>query len=157
MKWSNFLFPPKLADAEIHIAVPQSAKIVRAKFILNSLKLSKLNDYTEIRIPGLDSTLLQFVSGHPRVMSMVFYFDGRNTGADVRDPMKEISDLMSVDPAIHAPPVLLFKWKGFQLTCVLESVAEEFISQFSDGRPSLGKMRAKFKERNSVEQLIEEN
>lgn len=156
MRCIDLLFPPRLAEAEILIVVPADTRTVKAKFILRTLKLTQKNDYTEVKIPGLDGTPLQFVAANPRLLSMVFYFDERKTSTDVREGMKEISDLMSVDRNVHAPPILLFQWKGFSFRCVLESIAEEFISQFSDGRPSLAKMRVKFRESSEISQLIEE-
>jgi hypothetical protein len=156
MRWPNFLFPSKLGDAEIRIVTPNNGRIVRVKFILRTYKLTKKNDFSEIKIPGLNASPLQFISGESRILSLVFHFDGRTSSTDVRELMKSVSDLMNIDSQSHVPPVLLFQWKEFTIRCVLESMAEEFSSLFLDGRPSVGKMHATFKEFEDVEQLIEE-
>jgi hypothetical protein len=142
----NFLLPIKLGEAEIRVVIPDHGRIVKAKFILNTYQLTKKNHFAEIEIPGLSGAPLQFVNGQPDILSMVFYFDGRKTRTDVRELMKSVSDLMNIDGQIHAPPVLLFQWKGFPFRCILESMVEEFISLFPDGRPSRAKMHVTFKE-----------
>ncbi len=146
----------KLGEAEIRVVNPNDGRIVKANFILCTYKLTKKNDFSEITIPGLNASPLQFVSGQSRILSLVFHFDGRKSRTDVRELMKSVSDLMNIDSQVHAPPVLLFQWEGFVLRCVLESMAEEFSLLFPDGRPSVGKMHATFKEHEEVEQLIEE-
>jgi hypothetical protein len=156
MRWLDFLFPTKLGEAEIRFVNPNNGKIVLVKFILRTYKLSKKNDFSETKIPGLNASPLQFVSGESQILSLVLHFDGRKSRTDVRELMKNVSDLMNIDSQLHAPPVVSFQWKGFVLKCVLESMAEEFSSLFPDGRPSVGKMHATFKEFEAVEQLIEE-
>lgn len=155
MKCIDFLFPPKLGEAEIRVLIPDQGRVVKAKFILKTFKLAKKNNFTEIKIPGLDGAPVQFVSGQSRLLSTVFLFDGSKTNADVRELMKDVSDLMNVDLEIHAPPILLFQWRGFSFKCVLETMTEEFCSLFSDGRPSLGKMHISFKEVCTLEEMTE--
>jgi len=52
--------------------------------------------------------------------------------------------------------VLLFQWKGVSLKCVLESMAEEIISLFPDGRPSRARMHVTFKEMRTQADLLQE-
>ena len=152
----HFLRQIKLGDAQIRVIVPDQGKVLTVKFILDTFKLTKKNDFAEIKIPGLNGAPLQFIGAHSRVLSMVLYFDGRATGTDVRGSMKDVSDLMSIDGQTHAPPVLLFDWKGFSFRCVLESMAEEFVSLFPDGRPSRGNMQITCKEMDTLLELVEE-
>lgn len=156
MRCIDFLFPPKLGEAEIRVLIPDRGKVVKAKFIWKTFKLTRKNDFAEVKIPGLDGAPVQFVSGQSRMLSTVFLFDGSKTKTDVRELMKDVSDLMNVDLEIHAPPILLFQWKGFSFKCVLEAMTEEFILLFPDGRPSLGKMHVSFKEGCTLNQITEE-
>jgi hypothetical protein len=152
----NFLLPIELGEAELLVIKPDNRKSIKVKFILRTYKLTKKNIFAEIAIPGLPSAPLQFVRGQSKLLSMVIYLDARKESRDVRELMKSVSDLMNIDDQIHATPVLLFQWKGFPFRCVLESMVEEIISLFPDGRPSRAKMHVTFKEMSQQSDLIQE-
>jgi hypothetical protein len=127
-------------------------------FILKTFTLAKENDFVEVSVPGLNGEPLQFVRGHSRTLSTVLYFDGRATNTDVRQAMRQVTDLMNVDRHTHAPPVLSFEWTGLSLRCVLErSTVKSFGSLFPDGRPSRGHMHATFRESLTLEELLQES
>ena len=127
------------------------------RFILKTFKLAKENDFAEVSVPGVNGQPLQFVRGRSRTLSTVLYFDGRATNTDVRQSMKQVTDLMNVDGTTHAPPVLAFEWSGLSLQCVLQrSRVGSFRSMFPDGRPSRGKMHVTFRESLTLQQLLQE-
>ena len=153
----DFLKPLTLGEAEIRVVTPADGRTVRVSFILKTFKLAKENDFVEISTPGLNGEPLQFVRAHSRTLSMVLYFDGRPTNTDVRQSMKQVTDLMNVLETTHAPPVLSFEWTGFALRCVLSSgTVESFSSRFADGRPSRGQMRVTFRESLTLQELQQE-
>ena len=152
----GLLFPITLGEAELLVIQPNDGRRLSVKFILRTYKLAKQNVFAEIAIPSLPGAPLQFIRGQPKLLSMVMYFDARNQNRDVRELTKSVADLMNVDNQIHAPPVLLFQWKGVSLKCVLESMAEEIISLFPDGRPSRAKMHVTFKEMKTQADLLQE-
>ncbi len=153
----DWLFPIRLGDAEIRVLPPADARTVRVRFILKTFKLSKENNFAEVSVPGVNGQPLQFVHGRSRTLSTVLYFDGRATNTDVRQSMKQVTDLMNVDGATHAPPVLSFEWSGLSLQCVLQrSRAGSFRSLFPDGRPSRGRMHVTFRESLTLQQLLQE-
>lgn len=155
----SFLFPPRLASAELVVIQPNSAQTGRRiafKFILRSYKLSRQNVYAEQPIPGLPGAPLQFVSGKPRLLSLAMHFDTRNENRDVREMTNDVARLMKVDRDTHTPPLLRFEWKGLSLRCVLEGATEEVTSVFPDGRPSGARMHATFKEMKTLAELQDE-
>jgi hypothetical protein len=157
VEFLEFLFPPTLGEAEIRVIHPADGRTVRVTFILKTFTLAKENDFVEVSVPGLSAEPLQFVRGHSRTLSMVLDFDGRTSNTDVRQPIQQVTALMSVDRDTHAPPVLSFEWKGFVLRCVLErSTVESFSSVFQDGRPSRGRMHVRFRESLTLEELLQE-
>ncbi len=126
-------------------------------FIVKTFKLARENDFAETSVAGLNGQPLQFVRGHSRTLSTVLYFDGRAMNTDVRQLMKQVTDLMNVDRHTHAPPVLSFEWTGFSFQCVLESsTAESLRSLFPDGRPSRGRLHVTFRESLTMQQLLQE-
>jgi hypothetical protein len=152
----DFLFPVALGEAQIRVLPPAEVRTVGVRFILKTLRLAKVNDFAETSVAGLNGQPLQFVGGHSRTLSTVF-FDGRASNTDVRHSMKQVTDLMNVDRGTQAPPVLAFEWTGFTLRCVLErSTAESFSAVFPDGRPSRGQMRVTFRESVTLQELLQE-
>jgi hypothetical protein len=151
----DFLFPVALGEAEIRVLSPPG-QTLSVSFIVKTLAITKKNEFSSVNIPGLNGQPLQFIRGGSRTLSVVLFFDGRTTNTDVRQPMKRVTDLMLVDSSTHAPPVLSFVWRGESLQCVLESAVEEFRSLFPDGRPSRGRLQVVFRERRTVEQLLQE-
>ena len=153
----DFLFPIRLGEAEIRVIPPAEVRTLRVRFILKTFKLAKENDFSETSAPGLNGAPLQFVRSHSRTLSTVLYFDGRATNTDVRQSMKQVTDLMSVDRHTHAPPVLSFEWTGLSFQCVLQnSTAGSFSSVFPDGRPSRGQMHVAFRESLTLQELLHE-
>jgi len=47
-------------------------------------QLQKANQFADITIPGLGSSLLQFVTGNAQTLTMELFFDTTDTGLDVR-------------------------------------------------------------------------
>jgi hypothetical protein len=156
MAWLDFLFPIVFGEADIRVLSPGDGRIVNVRFILKTFTMEKKNEFAQVNVPGLSGEPLQFVRGRARMLSAVLVFDGRATNTDVRQLMRRVTELMSVDRDTHAPPVLSFEWRGASLQCVLESAVEEFRSLFHDGRPSRGRVRVVFRESLTVAQLQQE-
>src|SRR5438874_9847644 len=70
-------------------------------------ELSKTNQFAEMKIPGLPSSVLQFVNGNAVSLSTELFFDTTDSGIDVRSRTAAISNLTEPDPFTHAPPRLL--------------------------------------------------
>jgi hypothetical protein len=134
-----------IADAEIHVINPPDGRVIQVKFYLETLKFEKKNKFTETSIPG-SKPILQFINNELSVLSMTLFFDSSEAGIDVRELTENVLSLMDVDQAIHAPPVLSFRWRGGEFKCVLDSAVEEFLILFPDGRPSRAIIDVSFRE-----------
>ena len=136
----------EIVDAEIHVVNPPDGRIVAVQFFLETFKFQKKNNFAETPIPGA-KPVLQFINSELSVLTMTLYFDSRDAGIDVRGLTENVLSLMDVDQTLHAPPILIFKWKAVEFECVLESAAQKFLSSFPDGRPSRAKMDISLKEK----------
>src|SRR3954463_9416477 len=78
-------------------------------------------NYAQAAIPGLSAPLVQFVHGNQQTLQMELFLDTyeehrdgdrvvNRAGEDVRKLTRKITDLMSIEPSLHAPPVVLFTW-----------------------------------------------
>jgi hypothetical protein len=129
--------------------------------------LSKDNNFAQAAIFGLSSPLLQFVHGNMQTLEMSLFFDTveshRRAGAtlnpamgDVRLLTQPVIDLMAINPATHAPPVVLFSWGGLTFTGVLARASQHFTMFADSGVPIRARLQVTFNEWRSQLQEAKE-
>jgi hypothetical protein len=124
--------------------------------------LNKEINYAQAGVPGLSGPILQFVHGNMQTLEMELLLDTyeqhqngsrslNSAGEDVRTLVRKITDLMSIDPRTHAPPVLLFTWASLSFTCVLARTSQRFLMFLPDGTPVRARLQVTFNEFRNVE------
>jgi nucleoid-associated protein YgaU len=114
--------------------------------------LSKDINYAHAGVPGLSSPILQFVHGNAETLEMELFLDTYEAGGDVRDQTRKITDLMAIDPSLHAPPPLIFAWgRSLSFTCVLSKVTQRFLMFRPTGTPVRARLQITFTEYTNVE------
>ena len=119
-------------------------------------------NYAQAAVPGLSAPILQFVHGNMQTLEMELLVDTyeahregsrqlNQAGEDVRRLTRQITDLMNIDPATHAPPVLLFTWASLAFTCVLARASQRFIMFRPDGAPVRARLQVTFNEFRNVD------
>ena len=106
---------------------------IAVQFNPEEYTLSRDINYAQAAIPGLSAPILQFVNGNMQTLEMELFLDsyeqhkagagGQLAQTDVRLLVRQVTDLMSIEPSTHAPPVLLFTWGSLTFTCVLARAA----------------------------------
>jgi hypothetical protein len=110
------------------------------------LRLEQGNQFSEIGIPGLDVSPIQYIRGKSRVLSMDLFFDSYETGEDVRRHSNQVVRLLDKNERTKAPPVLIFSMGQFQFQCVLVEAAQRFTMFLRDGTPARTVLSVKFQE-----------
>lgn len=138
----------ELKKAIIHILDAQGERKeeVPVLFYPSEYSMEKSNEFASINIPGLESPMLQFSRGNLETLTMDLFFDSYEMDEDVRDYTNKITDLLKIDPEIHAPPVLKFVWGAMNFTCVLSRVSKKFTMFRSDGIPVRATLGVTFSE-----------
>jgi nucleoid-associated protein YgaU len=124
--------------------------------------VSREINYAQAAIPGLSGPVLQFVCGNMQTLEMELFLDTyeehrvndrviNQAHDDVRTMTNQITDLMSIDPTTHAPPVLLFTWASLSFTCVLARATQRFIMFLPDGTPVRARLQVVFNEFRNVD------
>jgi Contractile injection system tube protein len=119
--------------------------------------LSKDNNFAQAAIFGLSSPLLQFVNGNLQTLEMALFFDTmeshKRAGAtlnpamgDVRKLIQPVVDLMAINPATHAPPIVLFAWGSLTFTGVLAKASQHFTMFADSGAPIRARLQVTFNE-----------
>ncbi len=117
-------------------------------------RIQKTNQFAEVGIPGLGSSLLQFVKGGSETLSMDLFFDTTDLGVDVRVFTELVVSLTSLNAKTHAPPNLIFIWGTLIFPCVLESVTQQFDYFNPIGMPLRAKLTVSLKGRDLLEDLL---
>lgn len=136
------------------------------------LSVEKSNQFAEVNIPGLSSSVLQFVRGNSRTVSMDLFFDtyelktdvrlltDRVTGWDAGSMFSQLPDvakgLMDIDSDLHAPPVCQFVWGAFVFQCIIERVSKRFTLFLPEGIPVRATLGVTLKEYREVETQVKE-
>jgi hypothetical protein len=113
--------------------------------------LAKDVNYAQAAVPGRRSPILQFVHGNLQTLDMELLLDTYESGGDVRELTGRIAALMDIQPATHAPPVLLFAWGSLVFRCVLARVSQRFIMFQPDGVPVRARLEVTFDEYDPVD------
>lgn len=111
--------------------------------------MEKSNTFAEISIPGLDAPYIQFIKGNAGSVTLEAFYDTYEKGTDVREYVNKLTDLMKIDPDLHAPPPLLFHWgmeSANPFYCVLERVSRRFTMFREDGIPVRARISITLKE-----------
>jgi len=131
--------------------------------------IEKGNQFAEVNVPGLPSSILQFVKGNSRTISMELFFDtyenkdnrdvrqytDKITGWDAGSIYSQLSPekkgLMDIDSELHAPPICIFEWGTFTFQCVIERVSKKFTMFLADGTPVRATLSVTLKEYEEVD------
>ena len=135
---------------------------IPVQFNPEEYSLNRDINYAQAAVPGLSAPLLQFVGGNLQTLDMELFLDSYEAHkqgsrvinaaqSDVRDLVRQVADLMAIQPSTHAPPVLLFTWGSLAFTCVLAKLTQRYVLFLPDGRPVRARLTVSFSEYRNVE------
>jgi nucleoid-associated protein YgaU len=135
-----------MALTKARITVEYSKAFIEVMFNPEEYSLNRDNNFVSQAIPGLGSPLVQFAHGNLRTLDMELLFDTYEARSDVRQQTEKLIHLMEIDPALHAPPILIVAWASLQFRCVLTRANQKFLLFLDDGRPVRARITASFTE-----------
>jgi LysM repeat protein len=139
-----------MALAKVTITIEHTGERFEVPFNPEEYTLNKDNNFASQAIPGRSAPLIQFVAGNLRTLEMELFFDTYDTPnpakLDVRDEVRQLTRLLDIDPALHAPPVLRVSWSSLDFLCVLASANQKYVLFTDDGTPVRARVTAKFNE-----------
>ncbi|HEX8127032.1 MAG TPA: hypothetical protein VF548_15765 [Allosphingosinicella sp.] len=79
------------------------------------LAFTKSAQFADIAVPGLEAPIIQFVRGDAETLSLELFFDSTDGGTgdgatSVTEKVTQFQKLVSVDGALHAPPIVRINW-----------------------------------------------
>lgn len=149
-----------MAQREIAYIEPLAGSFqgTRAKVIFNPAEYSiqKGNQFSSTPLPGLSNPILSFVNGDADVLTMDLFFDTYTDmgSSDVREETGKIAVLLDIDPKIHAPPPVLFRWGPLRFKAVIERLTQRFTMFREDGVPVRATLNVTFKEYRTIDDQL---
>jgi hypothetical protein len=137
--------------------------------------LEKAVQTREITIPGLDSPLLQFISGQNEKLTLELFFDTTDSGmgataVSVTTKTDPFYSLAKIEPGGHTPPLVSFvwnskfpgdslpSWTGNQrrtdFTGMIESIRQKFSLFSSQGVPLRAVLTIVIKEYKTLQEQM---
>jgi nucleoid-associated protein YgaU len=119
---------------------------IKVLFNPQQYAINKSNQFANMAIPGRDSPIIQFVRGESETLSMDLFFDTYtyDNGEDVRNYTSKVTDLMIIDPEIHAPKICSFAWnigkKDKYFTGIIEKATTTYTMFLGNGIPVRAKL-----------------
>jgi Contractile injection system tube protein/LysM domain len=143
-----------LSKALIVVREPPPRIAIPVLFNPPEYSMEVTNQFAEVEVPGLGSSLLQFVHGNAPTLTMDLFFDTTGSGLDVRLHTGLIVSLTDLNPHTHAPPRLLFMWGTLAFPCVLERVNQRFDYFSPAGVPLRAELSVTLRGDEKLERLL---
>lgn len=134
---------------------------VPVMFNPSEYQLSRGVNYSEKKIPGLDGSVIQFLSGENTTLDITLVFDtydppslqnkGKEGGTDVTKKTKELARLVAVNGKLHRPPTVVFTWGTLIFQGIVTKVEESYTMFLSSGMPVRAKVKLTFQSLFDVE------
>ena len=127
---------------------------ISVMFNPSEYQLSRGVNYSEKKIPGLDGSVVQFLSGENTTLDLTLVFDtydppslkngGKEGGTDVTKRTKELARLVAIDGKLHRPPTVTFNWGTLIFEGIVTKVEESYTMFLSSGKPVRAKVKLTF-------------
>ncbi len=146
------LLKPKLTQAHLEIVSPKvDEPLIPLRFNPTEYQLQKQNTFAEIPIPGLETPPIQFIRGASEKLTVEVLVDTSDTLENVNDKyVDRLRKLMDLNPELHAPPIVIFKWDTQVFKGVLETMNTTYQMFTPEGVPLRAKLSLGLKEYRPV-------
>lgn len=123
----------RIANATLsNVSKVPAPKPVEVQFNPTEYGIDRGAFYAELQVPGLRTPILQFVRGEARTLTLELFLDGTDKRASddpsetVLGRLDQIREFVTIDPALHAPPVCKFQWHDIVFYGVVTALKEKF-------------------------------
>ncbi|MCG8364048.1 MAG: LysM peptidoglycan-binding domain-containing protein [Pseudanabaenales cyanobacterium] len=137
------------------VAGGRTGRAIQVLFNPTEYSLETSNQFQRTAVPGTATPATQFVSGNTQTLTMDLFFDSYEKGEDVRRYTREITALLDIDPALHAPPICEFRWGSLNFKATLEQVNQKFTLFLESGIPVRATLSVTFKEYKTLTEQLQ--
>ncbi len=128
-----------------------SSSVIQICFNPTTYTLSKTNSFTEAKIPGLGSPIIQFNQGDTQTLDLELMLDSSISDQSTKDDVREkyivpLEKLIQLDSELHAPPPCKIIWGSLNFVGVLKTIKKNYILFAANGNPTRAKVTLNFSE-----------
>jgi nucleoid-associated protein YgaU len=149
------------------LAGSAQGQVISVLFNPTEYSFERTNAFKATPLPGLGTPLLQFVNGECDTLSMDLFLDDytdpsgpttreRVESQPVLQRIQAISNLLEIDPDLHAPSPVSFAWGPMEFIAVIEKLGRKVTMFHSDGRPARATLAVTFKEYRTLRRQLQE-
>lgn len=139
-----------------NILVESTNQTIEVLFNPNEYTIAHENKYAFHTMPGLSSSVPQFISGESDTLVMELFFDTYEKKTDVRQHTKLVADLLEVNSDKHVPPICRFIWGSVVFRGVMERVSQRFTMFLDSGIPVRAVLNVQMRAWQSVTEQLQE-
>ncbi len=111
-------------------------KIFPLQFNVAEYNEGTINNYQEKLLKNSKGKELQFNNSSQNDFSISLFFDSTDEGTDVRDKLKPLDIIASMDKENHAPAPCMFVWGEFNFRGVVGRISKKFTYFYHSGIPA---------------------
>ncbi len=151
--------------AELKIISSSPEVVIPVMFNPTDYEITRNVKYADVTIPGLQTPLVQFISGEPTTLKLDLFLDSSDRtvsptmiatqDSTVEQRLRRLRTLVTIDSELHAPPVVRFEWGGNRFEGVVTTFVEKFAMFDGHGNVVRARVTLSFKSYTSAEQLYQ--
>lgn len=139
-----------LVKAQFIIEREGAGETIEVLFNPSEYQLSSQVNYADQTVPGLNSSVVQFISGQSDQLSMTLHLDTysaahqipagdatytRKDPQDVREIVRQFLSMLDVDGQLHTPPIVTFAWGSMTFRGVMDALQHTYTMFTESGIP----------------------
>lgn len=145
-----------LSKAKLIVKRGGREETIEVMFNPGEYTVDSSHTYAKKKVPGLQNSIDQFVSGNESSLKVELFFDTYAADTDVRVHTQKIASLMDIDSETHAPPAVRFVWGSLDFSGVVEQVSQRFTLFLDNGWPARATLSVTFKSVQSLQEQYRE-
>ena len=139
-----------------HADTDPARKVVTVLFNPTDLSVDRSSQYATMPVPGLAMPILQYIRGESDILHLELFLDRIDQGSDIEANLVELQNFVTIDSALHAPPVVQFAWGQFAFTGVVTSLRQKMTLFSEDGRTLRARLTLTLRSYKSAEVQLRE-
>jgi contractile injection system tube protein len=123
-----------LVKATIRDVSHANSTPIAVLFNPTDISVDRSSHYASMPVPGLSMPILQYIRGESDVLQLELFLDRTDQNSDIETDLAALDGFVTIDSALHAPPVIQFDWGQFSFTGVVTSLRKRMTLFSEDGR-----------------------
>jgi Contractile injection system tube protein len=140
-----------LTKATITNVSQANSRPMKVLFNPTDVSVDRSSHYASMPVPGLSMPILQYIRGESDILQLELFLDRTDQNSDIVSDLDQLEGFVTIDSALHAPPVIQFDWGKFSFAGVVTSLRKKMTLFSEDGRVLRARLTLSLKSYKSAE------